>query len=176
MSAGRKANSKSQQLRAAVKSQLVPFLHSCGFETDNREIWKHDPYGHQRCRFMRWNGDKLELVNVQFDKHGRAKFVINLGVVPANGVDYVGSHYAQMDADISALPQNARLYAGNPYLMHWFGFPVLKVPVLRNPSAEDVVKDAIRVFPQAETWLREGKVGPNIRVQSGIVAPTKRTV
>jgi hypothetical protein len=167
-------NSKSQQLRAAVKERLIPHIQASGFQADTRKMWKHDPYRHQTRRFMRWNAKKLELVNIQFDKHGSAKFVFNLGVVPAEGVDYLGHHYTQMDADISALPQNARLYAGNPYVMRWFGFPLLKVPVLRNPSAENIVQHAIRLFPQAEAWLREGIVGPNIRVQMGIGATGKK--
>jgi len=160
-------NTKSQQLRDAVKRLLIPSIHSRGFQDDKRKLFKPDPYGHQRRRFMRWNGDKLELVDIQFDKHGRAKFVLNLGVVPPEGADNYLGHVKQLDAGIVHLPKNARLYTGNPYLMRWFGFPLLKVPVLRNPSAEDIVQHAIRLFPQAEAWLREGVVGPNVRAQTG---------
>jgi hypothetical protein len=52
--------------------------------------------------------------------------------------------------------------------MRWFGFPLLKLPILRNPSAEDIVRRAIRLFPQIEAWFHDGTEGPNIRIQSGI--------
>jgi hypothetical protein len=161
---------KSQDLRDCVKKLLIPFIHSRGFQDDRRELFKPDPSGHQRRRFMRWNRDRLELVEIQFDKHGRAKFVLNLGVVPPEGADNYLGHVNQPDAGIVHLPEHARLYAGNPYLMCWFGFPSLRIPLLRNPSAEDVVGHATKLFPQAEAWLREGIVGPNIRVQTGIAA------
>src|SRR5258708_17704626 len=142
--------SKSEELRDAVKKRLISFILSRGFQEDKRDIYKHDPYGHQTSRFLRWNGDRLELLNIQFDKHGRAKFVLNFGVAPPEGVDDYLGHHAQLGTDISNIPKHARLYAGNPYLMRWFGFPLLKFPVLRNRSSEDVVAHAIMLFPQVE--------------------------
>jgi hypothetical protein len=159
---------EAQRLRDAVKRLLLPHIHSRGFQDDIRKLYDPDEYGHLFKRFSRRNGEKLELLNVQFDSRGRARFVFNLGVVPPEGVDYCGYHYAQTAADTGHLPQHARLYAGRPWRMRWFGFPLLKVPLIRNPSVEDIVEHAIRLFPQAEAWLREGVVGPNIRVETGI--------
>ena len=155
---------KTQQLRDAVKRLLIPYILSRGFQEDKREIWKHDPYGHQTKRFLRNYAGRLELVEIQFDKHGRAKFMINMGVVPPEGVEYYGCHYTHDEATIGGLPLEARLYSSNRYLMRWFGFPLIRIPLIRDPSAEDIVRRAIRLFPQVEAWLREGKVGPNVRV------------
>ncbi len=160
--------SKSQEFRDVVKNRLIPFILSRGFQEDRRELFRPDPYGHQRRRFMRWNGDRLELAEIQFDKHGRPKFTLNLGTVPPEGVDTYFGHVKQLNAGIVHLSKKARLYAGNAYLMRWFGFPFLKIPLIRNPSAEDIVQRAIRLFPQVEGWLRQGTVGPNIRVQTAI--------
>lgn len=151
-----------------VKARLIPHIQNRGFQVDNREVWKNDPYGHQVRRFLRWNCDKIELLEIQFDKHGRGKFVLNLGVVLPEGVETYFGHIKQLDAGIVHLPKSARLYAGNPYLMRWFGFPRLRIPLLRNPSTEHIVEHAIRLFPQAEAWVREGIIGPNIRVHKGI--------
>lgn len=157
--------SKSQELRDAVKKRLIPFIHSCGFEDDKRELFKPDPYGHQTRRFMQWNGDRLELVEIFFDKHGGAKFIFEFGVVPPEGVETYFEHVSQLNAGVVHLPQYARLYAGNPYLMPWFGLSTSKIPFIRKRTADDVVDLAIRLFPQAKVWLREGIVGPNIRVK-----------
>src|SRR5436190_5078965 len=92
--------SRSQELRDAVKKRLIPFVCSRGFADDKRELFKEDPYGHLTRRFMRWNGDKLELLEIQFDQHGRGKFVFELGVVPPEGADNYLGHFAQKDAGI----------------------------------------------------------------------------
>jgi len=155
---------RTQQLRDAVKRLLIPYILSRGFQEDKREIFKPDPYGHLRRRFMRWNGKTLELLNIQFDKHGWPKFVLNFGIVPPEGVNTPFEYVKQTDADLVHLPVSARLYSSNRYLMRWFGFPLIRVPLIRDPTAEDIVRRAIRLFPQVEAWLREGKVGPNVRV------------
>jgi hypothetical protein len=155
---------RTQQLRDAVKKLFIPYILSRGFHEDKRELFKPDPYGHLRRRFMRWNGNKLELLNIQFDKHGRPKFVLNFGVVPPEGVETLFEYVKQIEADVVHLPVTGRLYNSNRYLMRWFGFPLIRIPLIRDPSAEDIVRRAIRLFPQVEAWLREGKVGPNVRV------------
>ena len=82
---------QSQQLRKAVKARLIPYILSCGFQEDKREMWKQDPYGHQTKRFLRNNDHNLELIEIQFDKHGRGAFVINFGIAPPEGVVTYGS-------------------------------------------------------------------------------------
>lgn len=153
---------KTQELRDAVKKLLVPHIESCGFAPDTRRVYNPDPFRHLFFRFMRKYGEKLELLEIQFDKYGRPKFVINLGVVPSQGVDYYGYHYAQENAGIAHLPQWARLCTRRFWGRSWFGYPFLRIPLVRNPSAEDIVQEAIRLLPQAEAWLREGIRGPNI--------------
>lgn len=141
--------------------RLIPFIFSRGFEIDERELYKSDPYGHQTHRFMRWNGDKLELLEIQFDKYGRAKFVFNIGVVPPEGVENPVCHYNQLNVGIPRLPRRVRLRAGR-YLGSWFGLSTSKILFIRKRSADDVIDFAIQLFPQAEAWLRKGIVGPNI--------------
>jgi hypothetical protein len=164
----------SIELRTVVKERLIPHIHSRGFQLDAREIHKHDPYGHLMRRFLRWDGNRLELLDIQFDKHGRAKFVFNLGVAPPEGVDDYLGHHSQLETDISNILKHGRLYAGNPYFMRWFSIPLLRIPLIRSPSAEDIVQHAIQLFPQAEAWLRDGTVGPNIRVQMGIAGTSAK--
>ncbi len=166
---------QTRELRDAVKMVLVPFIYSRGFQDDKRGIYTQDPLGHQVLRFMRWHADRLELMDIQFDMHGRARFVFNLGVVPPSGVnDYLG-HHSQLETDICNIPIHARLYSGGRHLMRWFGLPLIRVPILRDPSSADIVGRAIRLFPQADAWLRGGVIGPNIRVQSGIVSVDRGT-
>ena len=156
----------SKAMRAAVKNTLVPFLYARGFQDDTRELLKPDSFAHLMKRFMRWKEQKLELVEIQFDKRGRAMFTINFGIAPPEGVD-TWQHIKQLDAGVVHLRIKARLYSGKPWLLQWFGFPMIRIPIVRNPSAEDIVQRVIRIFPQVEAWLRDGVVGPNIGVDTG---------
>jgi hypothetical protein len=167
-----KKRSKSQELRDAVKNQLVPFIHSRGFEDDTRELFKSDPYSHLRRRFMRWNGDKLELLEIQFDKHGSGKFVFNMGIVPSDGVECY-KHYDQLEVDIVHLSRRPRLYASK-YFALWFGLSHSKIDFFRERTADRVIDRAMRLFPQVEAWLREGIVGPNISGKSRMSMPHKK--
>lgn len=157
-------DSRSKQLRQAVERLLIPHIRANGFEHDSREVSKQGVYRHLIKPFLRWRGDNLELLDIQFEKHGWAKFVLNFGVVPPGGVEYYGYHYSQQDASIGGLPRQARLYAGRYWRMRWFGFPLLRIPLLRNPSAESIVRHAIQLFPQVEAWLKDGVKGPNVGV------------
>jgi hypothetical protein len=154
--------SKAQELRSAVEQLLVPYVTSRGFEADTREIYKPDPHRHLFKRFLRKNGDKLELLDIQFEKHGRPKFVLNFGVVPPEGVHYYGHLYTQQNAGVAALPVWGRLCMRRPWGLRWFGFPFVKVPLLRNPSADEVAREAIQTFSQVELWFRDKTRGPNV--------------
>ncbi|HEV2331342.1 MAG TPA: hypothetical protein VGY56_21375 [Verrucomicrobiae bacterium] len=122
----------SIELRTVIKERLIPHIHSRGFQFDAREIHKHDAYGHLMRRFLRWDGNRLELLDIQFDKRGRAKFVFNVGVAPPEGVDDYLGHHSQLETDISNIPKHGRLYAGNAYFMRWFSIPLLRIPLIRT--------------------------------------------
>ena len=159
--------SPSIELRLAVKRLLIPHILAMGFQPDERPIWKDDPYGHQQRRFLRPHEEILELLEIQFDKHGRGAFVINLGSVPRSGVECYGKHYSQETTALMHLQEKARLYASKAWRMRWFGFPLIKVPLIRNPSGERIVEMALELFPQINDWFGSGIVGPNVRVTNG---------
>lgn len=155
---------KKSYLRAAVKDLLIPYIESRGFQSDKRGAYQPDTYAHLFKRFCRPAGTSLQLLNIQHEKYGRPKFVLNFGSVPPDGVMYYGYHYPQDKTSLAALPVWARLCERRIWGLRWFGYPLIKIPWLRNPSPEDIVQRAIAAFPQVEAWLVDGTKGPNVGV------------
>lgn len=156
------SNSASQTLRKAIRDLLIPSILRHGFQQDEREAWKEDSRRFGTLRFLRSRGNSVDFLEIQNDKRGRPKFTLEFGTVPSEGVDYCGYHYSQADASALVATNRARLHPSRVLPLWRFGFPALKVPVLRNPSAADIVKQAIELLPQVEAWLKDNVKGPNI--------------
>lgn len=157
----RARQSKANSLKAAAKSLLIPHLSAAGFQPDGRPIWTEDKEPHLTDRFLRWRGGDLDLLEIQYDPCGRGAFALEFGVAPPGGIDYCGYHYDQKDASVY-ITNRARLGPSRINHLRRFGFPLLRIPLLRNPSAETVVRKAIELFPQVEAWLSNGIRGANI--------------
>ena len=157
----KKKQSDLQSLSAAVKKILVPHIYAHGFADDKREIYKD--YDRKTLKFSRWRGDNLDLLEIQFDKRHRPKFVLECGVAPPEGINYCGYFHSQIKSSV-LVTNRVRLHPSRLCPFWRFGFPWIKVPLLRNPSAQDIVNDVVRLFPQVEAWLREGIKGPNMAV------------
>lgn len=152
-----------QHLHAAVDATLVPYLLSRGFEKDTRELWNEHSQQQTVERLLRWREKSLDLLEIQYDKYSRPKFAMEAGVAPPEGVDYCGYHYTQLAASV-LVTHRVRLHPNRACPLWRFGIPLFKVPLLRNPSAQDVVKRTIKLFPQIETWLNDGVKGPNVKL------------
>lgn len=105
------------------------------------------------------NGD-LEIVEIQFDKHRRPRFVINFGIVPEQGVDLPwGQHLSQQEADVSASPEAYRLYSSR-FRQGLFG-PSL-FAARDNSSATKAVRQALGLLPEVQRWFETKSVGPHM--------------
>lgn len=114
--------------------------------------------------FRRPGEERDEIIEVQFDKHNRPKFVLNFGIVPANGIiDAYGRFVDKGNVQIAHLAKSGRLYA-LPYSQFWFrpnvlfGFRTLECSVKKG------VAHLIHVFWQVEQWFETGELKPNIRL------------
>lgn len=152
-----------RRLRAVVDAILVPYLLSRGFEKDTRELWNEDTQRQTVERLLRWRGKSLDLLEIQYDKYSRPKFALEAGVAPPEGTDYCGYHYTQLAASV-LVTHRVHLHPNRACPLWRFGIPLFKVPLLRNPSAQDVVNRAIKLFPQIKTWLNGGLKGPECRI------------
>jgi len=70
----------------------------------------------------RRKGADLELIELQLDKRGEARFVLNFGRVPPEGVVVSWRHFDQSEAVVAALSESYRLYSCQA-TMAWFSVP-----------------------------------------------------
>jgi hypothetical protein len=111
---------------------------------------------------MRREGEMLHLLSVQFYKYGGSFFLefaphpIGDKTMPWGEVvaeDKLTTIYAPFDTRARLQESGSR----NSTEEMWFHFANLD-----DKECEDLVKHVIELFPQVNTWLREGKVGANI--------------
>jgi hypothetical protein len=126
-------------------------------EEANSELNKAFPLG----RLKRMQGNNLDVIEFQFDKHGRPKFVINFGVVPAGGVTLPwGDHLDQNVADVSALSEAYRIY-NSSLRARWFELGLL------SPKNEHAIKSlvdkAIMLSNEINNWFECKTVGKHMK-------------
>lgn len=159
---------KSENIRkillSDIQNRLLKVFVDSGFvvfpltpeEQKSSEIKKAFPLG----RLKRVNGKKLEIVEIQFDKYGKTKFVINFGVAPEEGVILPWTRIEQNDADVSALSEAFRLYSRSIY-PSWFELGILSEETEEN--VKKIVSKAIDLYPEIETWFSTRVIGKHMR-------------
>jgi len=147
-----------------VRIRLGDKFLACGFSftslqpsEQNRELKTAFPLG----RLKRTRGDQLDLVEFQFDKHGKPRFVINFGIAPSQGVLLPwGVHLDQHALDVAALPEAYRLYSSTCF-SRWFqsGFfwPKSERSMLR------IVDQSVLFANEIFTWFENQTVGRHMR-------------
>ncbi len=153
-----------QLLCSDLKNRLIPVFINEGFEVftltpeeqKSPEMRTAFPLG----RLKRWKDKQLEIVELQFDRCGKAKFVINFGVAPEEGVTLPWTHIDQEYADVSSLSEAYRLFS-NSVWTGWFeiGWLLKK----NETNIKLIVNQAIALIPEIEIWFSTGAVGKHMR-------------
>jgi hypothetical protein len=147
-------------LRMTIKTSFTEFLQSRGFEKFDEDRLTY--------RFRRQADGRQDLVEVQFDKHRRPKFVVNAGRHPAEGiVDAYGRFVNADKVHVSQLVDQAGLYAlpKTIFWEPWFGIGRLSIRTVESAARREIER-LTRLFDQVERWLTAGSRGPSIYVRT----------
>lgn len=152
----------TQDLRRLVKTRFFPYAEARGFA---RARSAHPHF----TTFRRLTADSAQVFNVQWDKYGAPRFVVNFGEAPGEGVRLWGKHVPGEDLEPQDCPESGRLQRKRgPYLRCWFQLnkPVLEVlrTMERRYAAEAVVDQLLSVFPEVEAWWDGRTVGPHLDI------------
>lgn len=158
------AKTDHEHLLRALGEHFVPFLTAQKFvqhplstkEAASGEMLAAFPFG----RLRRASGGRLDLLEIQLDKHGTPRFVINFGRVPLEGVTLPWGHLTPDEVGASALPEAYRLYSRS-YWPSWFSLGWL--PRSKEARVLRAVTQAVSLYPEIETWLTQGVVGSHMR-------------
>lgn len=124
-------------------------------------------------RLKRKRGNKLDVVEFQFDKYRRPRFVINFGIVPEEGITYpwgvnveqdvarlVPDVHVEQDVATPVWPDDYRLYSST-FRMRWFKLGLLSA---KNEKAiSRLVDKAIALSGEINNWFESGTVGKHMR-------------
>jgi hypothetical protein len=156
-------------LREAIRLQLIPQLVERGFElgpfptsklgSPDREFLVSFPFGRLRRRVAAG----FEQIEIQLAPYNAAAFRLNLGVVPAGGVEGVLGHIAAEDAGVHSLPEYFALYSCPRFSLN---FAVRCWWWSRRERTEDdyraLVAYVVGLLPEVDQALGDGKIGPHI--------------
>jgi hypothetical protein len=149
-------------LRRVLKQAFVPHVESLGFRVDPADAPTF-------LRFRRPAVEAVHLLEMQWDKYGKPRFVINFGSCPAEGLRIDGELHAPDKVLVGWLTVNGRLQpkrglgSGN-----WFRQDthllrrITGSPKLR--TAAEVVEELLRLYPEVEKYWQDGTVGPHLRM------------
>ncbi len=155
-------------LRHELQDQFVRVFTDKGFRcaplpigagsTDARSSF---PLGH----LERMRGGELELIDIQFDKYRRPRFVINFGVIPEEGISTPWGHHVERDAaTASDAPEACRLYSSS-FGMRWFALGIFSSK--SSKSVKRLVDKAMELSPEIDQWFLSRTVGKHMRVLTG---------
>lgn len=157
-------------LREELSKRFLPYLQSLGFEPaqdsaqmDGRSIF---PFG----TFVRKHGNTSDVVEIQFDKYLRPRFIINFrkrppAIIPDG--QPIGRRNARLPklteygAEKFRWAESFRL-TPRPESARWFAMRTFFG--LRSPetSSKEVVDRLMNLFSQVENWFKDGTVGEHI--------------
>ena len=155
-------SSAATPLRAALKERFYPFAAERGFV---RGKSKHPLF----TVFRRQHDRTVHVFDIQWDKYGTPRFVLNFGEAPVEGVDVQGMHIDASDIEPWHCEVRGRLQRRKGgSLGCWFQ---LRKPLLKAITSgawhftpSEVVDQVIQSFSELEAWWATKAEGPHIYV------------
>ena len=154
----------STSLRAVLKKRFIPYAEERGFCVDLR----HQPIS---TTFRRRRGDTVHAFDIQWDKGGRPRFVVNCGMSALQSFPEEKKESALLEVWPFAADVSGRLFRRRGLLLgNWFRLDVpihWRLLLFRSSYDPDMVVDElVERFPEVETWWSSGVVGPHMRIDS----------
>jgi hypothetical protein len=151
---------RTTPLRSALKANLFPLAAAQGFVIDKSA----QP---QFTTFRRRSGDEVHVFNVQWDKAGKPRFIINFGKAPASAVSRQGMPVPAEHIEVYDCRPALRLQRKRGGSMScWFQLrrPLLQqlTSMSREFTPEEVALSVVACFHEIEEWLRSGVKGPHV--------------
>lgn len=151
---------KGASLRSALRASLFPLAAARGFVLDRSA----QP---QFMTFRRQSGGEVHVFDVQWDKSGQPRFIINFGKAPARGVMRQGTPVPADQVEVYDCHPMLRLQRRRGGSMGcWFQLRRPLLPQLtrwsRDYSPDEVAQSVVARFEEVESWFRSGERGPHV--------------
>lgn len=156
---------KTTDLRNELRRVFFPFMKEKGFAA----VKGGSPLF---MEFRKTDAHRTYLLDIQWDKYQRPRFVINFAHCDNSGVTFAGKHIPAESVLIGQTPVMGRLYQGKRRSLtregNWFrqDVPILKRLLVLSASypATQVVEHLMKVIPEVEHYWGSGEVGKHMVV------------
>jgi hypothetical protein len=165
---------RTTELRREIRKRFFPFMTAKGFETNLR----HAP---QFFEFRKMVSDAIYLCDIQWDKRGTPRFILNFGKCGKSGAIAFGRLVSPDDVTSAHCSDRGRLHpvpgrtswtTGN-----WFrqDRPLLSRLVSRSVlyPPEAVVDTLLSLFVEVEAYWENGIIGKHLRLFPPLGLETK---
>lgn len=153
---------KTTDLRRELKKRFYPFAAEQGFRID----MTHGPFG---VDFRRIRAERVDVFDLQWEKYGKPRFIVNFGQCPATGVVHFDERIPpeKVLAYMGAISGRLQLSKGTS-TRSWFcqDRSFFRRVLLRQqdrPAAE-VVDELLSLFFELEDWFQKGRLGPHMAI------------
>lgn len=169
--------SKRAHLRVELSQRFIPYLQSLGFQADEDSGKPDTRSTHPFGAFVRKHGSTADVIDIQFDKYQRPRFIINFSRRPPRVIEdgwTIGPRNARLPrltefgAERFRWAESFRL---TPRARSARWFTVRTFFGLRSPktSSKAVVDRLMNLFPQVEAWFNDGSLGDHIQALEMLV-------
>lgn len=139
------AKSNRAFLREQLSKRFIPHLQSRGFAQAKDSAKGNGRSSFPFGTFIREHGAGSDIIEIQFDKHSRPKFIINFSL--------------RSESD---LVQSFRLHP-RPKSAAWFTMRTFFGLRSAETCARQVVDQLMNLFPEVESWFTDRVVGKHLR-------------
>ena len=153
---------RTMDLRRALKTRFLPFMLEKGFKPDLRNMPAF-------MEFRKISSDRIYVCDIQWEKYGTPRFVLNFGSCGPNGTICHGKEIDPNDVTPSNASSSGRLTARPGYsLSCWFRQDHSLLRRISSWSrlrpADNVVDELIARFSEVEDYWSKGLVGRHIQL------------
>ena len=149
---------RTTALRRELKARFFPFMAAKGFAIDQR----HAPHFQE---FRRVVGDRIQFLELQWEKYGRERFTVNFGHASVKGTICYDKHISPNDVGPGQAPRYCRLHPNGDgsSTRHWFrqDRPLISALCARSRlyTPDQPVRQLIDLFEEVEQYWESGVVG-----------------
>jgi len=152
--------SATTDLRQEIKRTFIPYVQGQKFDlVKSTRLF---------MEFRRVRQDVVNFFDIQFEKCGQPRFIVNYGTCPSAGLSINGKHFTPKEISASWLPDSGRLMPGKgATTANWFrqDKPLFARIVSREPlrTATQVVSELLLLFQELEVYWSTGALGSHMR-------------
>jgi len=155
---------RTTELRSELKERFYPWVIQKGFVADMR----HAPHF---VVFRKITTRTVYVFDIQWEKYGRPRFVVNFGKCGAKGASFNGNHVEPKNVQPNETSGYGRLTPNKGATTgSWFrqDKPLLQRALTFSKlyPANKPVDELLALFPELEAFWKDDTVGPHLRAMT----------